>query len=445
MIPCNRCGAPTQPGQRFCEQCGAPAAPIAAPPGSFAALSGPPSGGSRRPATKILIPAVVVVVVAVLVAAVVVLRRGDGGNASPSGRSDDGQYSVVGQGPTTEPREQWSERIDCGSICALGVGDDTVYVASSTSKEVEVEAFDAASGSSRWKQRLAVRGGVFGVLPYERRVLLVGGEGVVAIDPIDGERVWKSKLRWTGYVGDGVAYLSDLSEAATTAAVSVEDGKERWSEDGRLEGVCDGVAYLNDDRRIVARDAASGEQRWKRAIASAVLTCGGGAVLVGDGDDLRRLDSDDGTDLWSKPIDEVPNLVADGLVLVDAGEGCEGVAVDDGSRRWRSDDFPCSLFLVGDHHAIGGEVRGDTLLVDLGAGKRLDRVRSRIADDESTVTALGQNLYVEFGEEQLHALRYDGDQFSDAWTIDIDPGIRSVELNDGRVFTQTDRKLTAYR
>lgn len=453
MAPCSRCGQMPRPGQRFCEQCGTPVAveePIAPPPGSFAAPATPatppaPSTGSgRRGNAKVIVSVAVVLVLAVLVVGFVLLRR-DGGGPDAIIRSPDGQYRSLGQGPSEQPEEQWSERIGCKAVCALGAGNGTVYVASSSSSAVDLEAFEVESGESQWKQRLAASGGVFAVLPVEGRVMLVAGEGVVAVDPADGKRVWESKLRWTGYVGDGVVYLSDLLESATTVAVSIDDGKEQWSEDGRIEGVCDGVAYLNDDERIAALDATSGDQRWIRSLGSAGLACGDEGVFVGDGDHLHRLDRADGTDLWSKAVDEGPSLVADGMVLVDDDEGCNALDVDDGSRKWRSDDFTCSVFPVGDERALGGEVEGDTLLVDLGDGEVLDRSRSQAEDDESFVSAQGRNLYVEFGDDQLHAVRFDDDKLSEAWSIDADRRTRSIELSDDRVFTLTDRELTAYR
>lgn len=488
MITCERCGARLKIGQGFCEGCGAPVgassgggssepvqapdprsvpgsawgapAPIAPPPGAGypstgyppmppGSLLGPPAGGGgSRSRAKLLVPIAIVVVVAVAVIGFVVLRNGDGDGSRADARPN-GEYLGLRNGPTGEPEERWSERIDCDTSCQLGVGDNTVYVASSGSRGTDVEAFDASSGESRWKQRRVTDDSVYGVTVIGDRVLL-RGDGVVALDAADGEEAWKAKESFSDYVAGDVVFLVDYgnddSGDTRTSAVSLRDGDEQWSEDGIIQGVCSGVAYLDESsKRIVALDASSGDQRWKRSLGITSMTCGPDGVFASDGDDLHRLDPGDGKDLWSKSIDGAPRLVSDGLVLVEDGEGCRAHEVGKGDKQWRSDEFSCPFLPLGGGRGISSNQDSDIVLVGLAEGERLDRRRSAASGEESPPGDLGSDLYVELDGDQLDAVGYDGNEFADAWSIDVDRQTTAVKIGSGSVFTLADDELTAYR
>jgi outer membrane protein assembly factor BamB len=207
-------------------------------------------------------------------------------------------------------------------------------------------------------------------------VVLVPDRGLVAVNRTDGTE--RFALDGTG---DGLAvaaadgYRTSTLVVAGNRVVSGLDATggvdagvgnriaERWragDDDGGLFGggttvlagttpvAVDGVVYHADvEGAVVARDAASGRERWRY-----VGERGGWFFAVDEhvyvaafGEDVRALDPADGSVVWRhRPRGDVPTrwtgvATADGDVFVNDGRGVTALdATDGGAVRWRTDD-----------------------------------------------------------------------------------------------------------
>jgi outer membrane protein assembly factor BamB len=139
----------------------------------------------------------------------------------------------------------------------FAVGDGLVVVA-----ERALQAFDAASGKSRWAHAMsdpgqpAIAGGI---------VYAVGSGALHALR--DGNPVWTNQgqrlSRQRVVLGSGLAYVAGGN--GTVLAVDVATGRARWqvtSEGQQLLGLSGGLVHHMAGRRILALDAASGQTRW---------------------------------------------------------------------------------------------------------------------------------------------------------------------------------------
>lgn len=154
-------------------------------------------------------------------------------------------------GDTVVLKELWRSEVDEG-ISALVVRGDRLFSLASVDLEDHLFALDASTGKELWRVPMGTR----------ERDLTFGAASTVATD---GEWVYA------------------LSPGCTLSARSVADGKARWSHDlkakyetGAMKSGCwtspllaDGLVVVQvngePDKRVVAFDKATGEERWSSA------------------------------------------------------------------------------------------------------------------------------------------------------------------------------------
>jgi eukaryotic-like serine/threonine-protein kinase len=174
----------------------------------------------------------------------------------------------------------------------------------------------------------------------------------------------------TAVVG-GIAYFG--SDDGFVRAVDIADGTQVWAVlKGQMENsspaVADGVVYIHGTERLLALEAATGEERW-----SAVLRHGpfspsspmvlGETVYAGGEDGLLALDTADGTPRWTyaaaggdptavlgpaSTADQygilysalVPSspAFANGIVYIGSSNGLHAVDAVRGTARWVYDE-----------------------------------------------------------------------------------------------------------
>ncbi|MFC6952016.1 PQQ-binding-like beta-propeller repeat protein [Halorubellus litoreus] len=211
-------------------------------------------------------------------------------------------------------------------------------------------------------------------------LVVVPNDGVVGLDREDGSERFALHPTERGLAvaaADGyrtptlvTGSTSTVLGLDATGGVDTGVGKrvaERWQvggdDDGPFPGgllggddvlagttpvAADGVVYhASPDAAVVARDAASGRERWRH-----VGERGGGFFAVGEhvyvatfGESVRALDPADGRVVWThRERDGDPNRwtgvsAADGDVFVNDGRGVTALDATDGGRvRWRSGD-----------------------------------------------------------------------------------------------------------
>lgn len=172
---------------------------------------------------------------------------------------------------------------------------------------------------------------------YRTPTLVAGGERVVCgldatggVDTGVGERIAE---RWRVGDDDSGPFPSGLLGGEETLA-------------GTTPVAVDGVVYhATPDAAVVARDAASGRERWRH-----VGERGGGFFAADEhvyvatfGESVRALDPADGRVVWThRGRDGDPNRwtgvsAADGDVFVNDGRGVTALDATDGGRvRWRT-------------------------------------------------------------------------------------------------------------
>jgi outer membrane protein assembly factor BamB len=169
----------------------------------------------------------------------------------------------------------------------------------------QVQSVDRATGAVRWTADLSFPGG--GMLDPSRAavaggtVVVIGmgpaGTTPIALSEEDGRERWRvsPKPDLTDFVGGGnvlVGFHTDQS-GTTATALSPADGTVLWTREGAqppVEASAEGLVYLSDDdARLLAVDAKTGDERWSAGnVASATLsgpllyTIGSGTVTVRD-------------------------------------------------------------------------------------------------------------------------------------------------------------------
>jgi outer membrane protein assembly factor BamB len=282
-----------------------------------------------------------------------------GGDAALAGRQP-------GSAPLTEPGRCWSVAIPLGILLADAVASGPVVVIPDDSGRVV--AVTAADGSEAWTYRVADEGEgqVHGLTAGPGSVYVAGPEGLTALDPVDGTRRWRHRVSSDGAVidaagsfwpvaqGDALYTLEastddDMSYERRLVALDAATGDERWavplpvipgvpSTDGVL------VVLAPGDGSLLAVDAVSGERRWVadavslRAMPLARPALGEGVVVAGLADgSVVAIDTVSGTVAWRYPGDGVPVAsvsVSGESVLVNASTTLTALDGATGSVTW---------------------------------------------------------------------------------------------------------------
>lgn len=276
-------------------------------------------------------------------------------------------------GPATEPRGDW--RTDVAGQFTLNqpavVGDLVVM-----GSKHAFYGMNRLTGSLRWEAEVETFAHHFSPAVVEDRVIALdrgrkaGVQGgadpgsVQALSTDDGSAIWRERAHPTASptVADGSVYLANTGDGTAYAlALDADDGSQVWHQSLPCGGgevaalatpaVAAGTVYLGlscspdqstREGALVALDAASGEERWRRSLPAPVQAApvvADGQVLVADFDgSVHALDPGDGSEAWRTdtpgPVYTAPSAT-DGAVFVLTGGGIERLGTDDGGRAWR--------------------------------------------------------------------------------------------------------------
>ena len=114
------------------------------------------------------------------------------------------------------------------------------------------------------------------------------------------------------------------------------------------------IETLDDHRTLIALDAATGAERWRKNVKGAYsgisLDSAGGVLVLGDGSNrVIAIDTATGRERWSRPIGGAyANRVriADGVVAWVSAEGAGCFDLADGAVRWSGAHQPIDGFYV---------------------------------------------------------------------------------------------------
>ncbi len=222
---------------------------------------------------------------------------------------------MPGPAPEGVPDARWQVGTGATTPSSPMVVDGVVYVGT---YDRTLLALDAATGTERW--RFTTDGAIGGSPAVADGVVYVGDEARVlyAVHADTGEQRWRV----------------DLGDSLYTAAPAVVDGTVYLTSGagGTAPAVVDGIVYAGGDGsasrsplRVHAIDAASGQERWRHAVAA---------------DGLFALDATTGEEQWyfttTGPVYHSSPVVANGTVYVGSKDGnVYAVDATTGAERWR--------------------------------------------------------------------------------------------------------------
>ncbi|HYU86964.1 MAG TPA: PQQ-binding-like beta-propeller repeat protein [Kribbellaceae bacterium] len=239
------------------------------------------------------------------------------------------------------------------------VGDGIVYIGINRPAS-EIWAFDAVTGATRWRIGASISN-IVGSPTIAGSVVYAATteDQVLALDAATGARIWDAKPNGgngSGFyssptVAGGKVFAASLNHRVY--ALDAATGTVLWSfqtgnHNSSTPAVADGTVYFGSrDGNVYAVDAETGVQRWKVQYGTDILASiqsspavADGTVYVGTNNDRRviALDAATGALRWSfragGPVLSSP-AVANGVVYVGSGGGAVyGLRATDGKRQW---------------------------------------------------------------------------------------------------------------
>lgn len=251
------------------------------------------------------------------------------------------------------------------------------------------------------------------------------------------------------------------TESGTVHAVSVDDGRERWSADvGRTVQarpvVADGAVFvvsggseIGASHEVRALEAESGRERWRFVPESKWLDPLGardGTLYVGTTDDavsgegetLYALATDPGTRRWSAEIgDPMGGVVTDDVVYVPSYGRLYAYDATDGTLRWTREttDYSYRTLAVTDGRVVFvAEVegsRGGIVALDTATGERAWSFDGWLA----TSTTLADGVLYAGGE---HVAAFDPVTGERRWQADEAGFVPRVPVQGGVLYAGGD-------
>jgi len=179
-------------------------------------------------------------------------------------------------------------------------GDRTLVVGVNGDRR-RVVGVDPATGRTRWERLGRV----------EWTPETVGSRFVAAEDnAVASVKTATGETAWTNSLANDIVRTVELGPARETAyattrtrvvAYDAATGDERWevAENGRMYAATSDTAVLRNPDALVGYDAATGDERWRRATPENVLDAApDGHVLVQNGGELTALDVATGETAW---------------------------------------------------------------------------------------------------------------------------------------------------
>jgi len=326
--------------------------------------------------------------------------------------------TLDGSGPNGGPVVTW--RSDTwGHRTSPVVGEETVYFGTGL-YHPRIAAFDADTGELLWSQE--VDDDVTESLALGGGVLYGAAESLFAFDAETGDRLW-------------TALDNDEPEGVTVA---------------------DDVAYTasRDRDLVVALDAATGDERWRRSITGIRITTpavSGNSVYVASDSSVVRLDAGTGDTVWEIEPDEAVRTaptVGEDLVFVTTRRGVQALDVETGDEVWTVEGRfrPVNPALAGRFLFLAGTVEdGDdrvtrALALDAATGEVWWSFEDEWLTAASPVVVDGV-VYLPSRRNHLYAL--DAATGEKLWTRQFEWPVGTPAVADGRVFTSVGGRLTA--
>ena len=345
--------------------------------------------------------------------------------------------------PSLSVSKLWSTNIGGDSetlrlALGLALGDGTLYAAG---RKGEVEAFDPATGKSRWQADTeaelsagpAVGGSVVAVGTSDGQV--------IALDKASGKSLWKAKL--SGEVLAAPLVTGDRVVVRTVdgrlRALDALTGKEQWSAEepvprlslrGNAPPVLAGETVVAgfDSGKVVAYTLATGDIAWQAQVStprgrtelerladvdSAVGVDGGDGYAVGYQGRVVMFALDTGQVWWGRDLSSYRGLAldADQLYVATADGSVVALRRRDGTVIWQQEGLKrrsLSAPSVAGNAVVVGDFEGYLHWLDRDTGKFVARERPGDARISAAPLVSGDRVFVIDDDGKLVAYRSGG-------------------------------------
>jgi outer membrane protein assembly factor BamB len=250
------------------------------------------------------------------------------GVAQPGG---DGSLAATqpGPAPSAAPALCWTGDfgVPIAAPATVAVGD----VIAAANDAGEVVAYDP-SGTELWRFAVVEEAGmgqVRGLAAGDGAIYAAGPDGLYAIQPSDGSRLWRYRVQSEGLLPDTNGFFTPAAFGDTVYGVTASTE--------------DDVTFT---RTLVAIDAATGDERWSAELTGnppGAPSANDTTVTVADSDGtLHAYAAADGAELWTAGSDVLgaapatrAAITADAVVIGLATGEVVALTASDGSEAWR--------------------------------------------------------------------------------------------------------------
>ncbi|MBU6477037.1 MAG: outer membrane protein assembly factor BamB [Xanthomonadaceae bacterium] len=363
--------------------------------------------------------------------------------------------------PTVQVQKIWSTRIGDGAgrsgvRLQPAFADGKLYLISTDGK---LEALDAATGKTLWKQSTRVGGGIW---PFRHKkpgpdarfaggptvsgnLLVVGTlDGhVYAMDATTGKQLWSAEVDneviSPPAIDGGVVYAR--TNSGNVYAFDANSGERKWVYDqgnvpllslrgnGPLLAVHGVVMFGTDDGNVMSLRSDTGAIQWKLPITKGLGRTD--IQKLNDADDslqldgnilyatayhgeLAAIDAQQGQLAWTRTFSSYVGVgVADKELVGTDGESLVwAFSKDGGGDMWKQDALQYHWLTapaIQDKYAVVGGVEGYVHWLDLSDGKLAARVRLSKDAIRARPVVNGDTVYVEDVQGHVAAYRISGD------------------------------------
>jgi outer membrane protein assembly factor BamB len=359
--------------------------------------------------------------------------------------------------PSLQVQKLWSTRIGDGAGRS-GIrlqptfADGRLYLISSDGK---IEALDAATGKSLWKQSTRMGNGIW---PFKHKkpgpdARYAGGPSVLGnllvVGTLDGHvygmDAATGKQRWAAEVSDEVVSRPTIDNGVVYArtndgriyALDAATGERKWVNDQSevpllsLRGngpllVAHGVVfYGSDDGKVVALRSDTGSAQWQQPVAKGegrsdieklddadgtLQLSGSTLYATAYHGQLVSIDAPSGRINWNRPFSSYVGVGIAGNQVIGVDDKSQVWALDasNGADMWKTDGLEYRWLTapaVQGHYAVVGDLEGYVHWLDLKDGSFAARERLSRNAIRARPLVVGDTVFVEDVEGDIAAYR----------------------------------------